>query len=247
MISAVIITYNEQHNIRRCIESIMTVVDEIIVVDSFSTDKTKDICKEFNVRFFSKEWEGYSETKNFGNQQCKYEYILSLDADEALSEELTNSILSVKENLNGAYKFNRLTNYSGKWIYHCGWYPDVKIRLFPKNKSYWVGDYVHEILETDKDVSITPLKGNLLHFAYRNKKEHLEKIKKYSSLHAEKMFAENIKFNPLKLIVAPAIKFIMDYFIHKGFLDGKAGFTICRISAKAVFLKYLKLKKLTKR
>lgn len=243
MISVVIITFNEEFNIRRCLEAASKVSDEIIVVDSFSKDATEQICREFHVKFFSRQWEGYSKAKNFGNEQAVYDYILSLDADEVLSEELCTSILDVKSNLNGAYSFNRLTNYAGKWVRYCGWYPDAKVRLFPKTKAQWTGDYVHETLILDDELQVHHLKGDLLHYSYKNTADHLSRIEKYSELHAQKMFSEGKSAGVFKLGLSPFAKFVNDYFFKLGFLDGKTGFTICRLSAFAVYKKYHKLRK----
>ncbi len=241
MISVVIITFNEETNIKRCLETAKVVADEIIVVDSFSTDMTEQICNDFNVKFISKKWEGYSTAKNFGNDHAVYEYVLSLDADEVLSEELCTSILDVKSNLNGAYSFNRLTNYGGKWVHYCGWYPDAKVRLFPKTKAQWVGDFVHETLELDDGLQVQHLDGDLLHYSYKNKEDHLKRIEKYSELHAQKMLTEGKSSGIFKLVLSPFAKFVNDYFFKLGFLDGKTGFTICRLSAYAVYKKYQKL------
>lgn len=246
MISVVIITFNEEANIRRCINAAWTVADEIIVVDSCSTDQTPQICKELNVHFFTRKWEGYSKTKNFGNQQAHHSYILSLDADEVISDELRQSILNQKDTLSGAYQFNRLTNYAGKWIKHCGWYPDTKIRLFPKDKAQWEGDFVHETLVIDPAIQIKHLQGDLFHYSYNSVSDHKIRIEKYSDLHAQKMYSEGKKAGAIKLLMAPAAKFFRDYFINLGFLDGKAGYIICRLSAIAVFKKYSKLRALNK-
>jgi glycosyltransferase involved in cell wall biosynthesis len=246
VISAVIITLNEEKNIRRCLESVARVADEIIVADSRSTDATEMICREFGVNFISTDWLGYSATKNYGNSKAKFDYILSLDADEVLSEQLTNSILDVKKNLNGVYQFNRLTNYAGKWVRHCGWYPDTKVRLFPKAKTRWTGDFVHEVLEFDENLPVHHLKGDLLHYSYHTIQAHYDRIEKYSTLHAEKMYAEGKQPGEFKMFISPLFKFLRDYLLKLGFLDGRTGFTICRISAKAVFLKYKKLKAISK-
>ncbi len=242
MISAVIITLNEEKNIRRCLESVVRVADEIIIVDSRSTDATEMICSEFGVHFISTDWLGYSVTKNFGNSLANHDYILSLDADEVLSEQLISSVLAVKTQMDGVYKFNRLTNYAGKWVKHCGWYPDAKIRLFPKSKARWTGDFVHEILDFDDDLQVHHLKGDLLHFSYHSVQEHYERIEKYSTLHAEKMYAEGKRPVALKMYCSPLFKFLRDYVLKLGFLDGSTGFTICKISARAVYLKYKKLR-----
>ena len=144
-LSSVIITLNEERNIGRCLDSLRGIADEIVVVDSGSTDRTEEICRTFGVRFFQHPFDGFTEQKNFAIDQCSFEHILSLDADESLSEELKKSVTAVKSNWNkDGYSFNRFTNYCGKWIKHCGWYPDRKLRLFRKEKGRWQGNKLHE-------------------------------------------------------------------------------------------------------
>jgi glycosyltransferase involved in cell wall biosynthesis len=246
MISVVIITFNEETNIARCLEAANRVADEIVVVDSFSSDNTENICKEYGVVFLQRAWEGYSSAKNFGNRNAKGDFILSLDADEVISDQLVESILHVKNALQGAYKFNRLTNYAGKWVKHCGWYPDAKIRIFPKDKALWEGDFVHETLVVNNDLPVHHLNGDLLHYSYKSKSDHLQRIEKYSELHAQKMHSEGKRAGVLKLYLSPMMKFFRDYILQLGFLDGKTGFTICRLSALAVFKKYKKLRRMNK-
>ncbi len=246
-LSAVIITFNEEKNIGKCIEATLPVADEIIIVDSFSTDKTVEIARRFpKVTLIQHQWQGYSKTKNFANSQTQNRYILSLDADEFLSEKLQQSILHEKEKgLSGTYSFNRLTNYCGTFVKHCGWYPDEKIRIFPKDKARWEGDFVHETLRiTDPALTNKHLPGDLLHYSYYTIDEHRQRIEKYSSLHAEKLKVEGKKPSRLKEYGSPVAKFIKTYFLQAGFLDGTAGWNIARLSAKAVFLKYRKLRNL---
>ncbi|MBP6695884.1 MAG: glycosyltransferase family 2 protein, partial [Saprospiraceae bacterium] len=139
-LSVVIITLNEEKNIGRCLDSVKDIADEIIVIDSFSTDQTQKICDSYGATFIQKEWLGYVETKNFAIQQSSFNLILSLDADESLTDKLKNSVKLVKDNRNeDGYILNRLTNYCGQWIYHSGWYPDKKLRLFDKTKGGWHG------------------------------------------------------------------------------------------------------------
>jgi glycosyltransferase involved in cell wall biosynthesis len=246
-ISAVIITLNEERNIGRCIDSLRDVADEVIVVDSFSTDKTGEICQSKGVHFIQIEWEGYSKTKNYANLQASFEYILSLDADEALSEELINSIKREKEKeLDGTYCFNRLTNYCGKWIKHCGWYPDVKTRLFLKNIAQWEGDYVHEEIKFIGEPISTHLKGDLLHYPYYSIGEHYERVEKYSLLGARKLLDKNKGGSRFKGIFSAISRFVRMYFLKLGILDGRAGYRICRISAYAAYLKYVKLNEIKK-
>lgn len=244
-LSVVIITLNEERNIARCLNSLKGVADEIIVVDSFSTDTTAAICKDAGVRFIEQKWMGYSAQKNFGNNLATHDFVLSLDADEALSDELKNSIITAKtKGFNGAYSFNRMTNYCGKWIHHSGWYPDTKVRIFNKNTSTWQGA-LHETLTLDK-IEIERLHGDLLHYSYYTKDEHISQTTKFTDIAALDFFKSGKKHSPIKLYGSPTVKFIRDYFIHLGFLDGKAGFDICRMSAKATYLKYKKLKNLTR-
>ncbi len=246
-ISAVIITFNEERNIGRCLESALKVADEIIVLDSFSKDATADICYRYpKVRFIERAWEGYSKSKNYANEQASHPYIISLDADEEVTDELAHAILKEKENLKGAYAFNRLTNYCGFWIKHCGWYPDTKVRLFPKGKAFWEGDFVHEELKLDKSLSVKILNGNLNHYSYYTEEEHRQRIEKYSDLHAQKMKAEGKKADFVKLYISPPFKFFKTYFLQLGVMDGYPGFIISALSAKAVYLKYKKLRALQK-
>ena len=244
-LSVVIITFNEEKNIKACIDSVKELSDDIVVLDSFSSDKTEYICKAYsNVRFIQKEWQGYSKTKNHANQLVKNNYLLSLDADEVLSSRLINSIKEI-QSWEGVYEFNRLTNYCGKWINYCGWYPDKKIRIFHKNRAHWEGDFIHEVLNVSQDNRINFLSGDLYHYSYHSVSDHYNQIEKYSTLHAQRMLAENKKVTPIKLYISPVFKFFRTYVLQQGFLDGKAGYLIAKISAKAVWLKYRKLKKLS--
>jgi len=240
-ISAVIITYNEEQNIARCLQSLQDVADEVIVVDSGSTDKTEEICKKFGVKFIFKQWLGYGNQKNFANTLVQYDYILSLDADEALSDALRKSILEVKQTfVEEAYSMNRLTNYCGKWIKHCGWYPDVKIRLWKKNQAEWSRDEVHETLFLQTDTKTLHLKGDLLHYSYHSIGDHILKLNKFTEIGAYDYYKRGKKISFAKIIYKPLWKFMSDYFIKLGFLDGYYGFVVCSISAFVTFTKYVK-------
>jgi glycosyltransferase involved in cell wall biosynthesis len=244
-ISATIITLDEERNIERCILSLLGVVDEILVLDSFSRDKTAEICKRHGVKFFQRDWEGYAKSKNYANKLAEHDWVLSIDADEALSAELKKSILSHKNKLrlNQVYQFNRLTNYCGQWIKHSGWYPDKKIRLFNRHQIFWEGN-IHETLAIPSSVEIKQLKGDLLHYSYYSIEEHQNQTEKFTSLSARELFQKNKKASLVKLYISPVIKFLKDYFFRLGFLDGYYGFVICKISAQATHLKYLKLQKM---
>ncbi len=241
-ISVVIITFNEERNIERCIEAVKSIADEVIVIDSFSTDRTKEICESLNVNFISHPWEGYSGSKNKGNSLAKYDWVLSLDADEALSEQLIQSILEWKQNkVNQPAKFNRLTNYCGKWVKNGGWYPDAKIRIFDRTSTCWTGD-IHETLKFNEETEIFHLFGDCLHYSYYTVEQHYNQTEKFTSIQSRDLFLQGKKSPLYKLIFSPMVKFIRDYFFKFGFLDGKVGFTIARISAYATYLKYKKMR-----
>lgn len=244
-ISAVIITRNEADNIARCLISLQLLVSEVIVVDAESTDDTARIAAEHGARVIVRKWTDYSDQKNFANAQARGVYILSLDADEAISAELRASLVeAAQRGLKGAYKFNRLTNYCGTWVRHGGWYPDAKVRLFPKEGSSWQGEHVHEELQLPKDIAVHHLPGDLLHYSYPTIRSHEERIERYSDLHARKLLAAGKRPGALKRLFSPAVKFVQGYFLRLGFLDGRAGYSIARLSARAVRLKYAKLQRL---
>ena len=243
-LSLVIITFNEERNIERCIRSVLDVADEIIVVDSFSSDKTPQICKNYNVRFYQRKWEGYSNTKNYANSLSTNDYVFSIDADEALSEELKTSIMQAKaKGFKGAYQMNRLTNYCGKWINHGSWYPDKKIRIWNKKQGQWQGE-IHEKIVFVDNIKIQQLKGDLLHYSYYSLEDHYRQIDKFTNLSAEELLQKSKKYSKAKELSSAIAKFIKDYVFFAGFLDGKEGFRIARLSAKATAMKYKKLKKL---
>ncbi len=246
MISAVIITFNEARNIRRCLDSLQGIADEIIVVDSGSADDTEKICREYPVRFEYHAWEGYAAQKNYANSLATQPLILSMDADEALSPELAASIrnLNPEEAING-WEMNRLTNYCGSWIRHCGWYPDRKLRVFRKDKGAWDGAKMHEriVLNSGKTVL---LKGDLLHYSYYSISDHIRQIELFSGLMAEMQHEQGKKAGILKLITSIPVRFFRDYFFKLGFLDGYHGFVICSLSAWASFVRCLKLRELMK-
>jgi glycosyltransferase involved in cell wall biosynthesis len=245
-ISCVIITKNEERNIDRCLKSLQGVVDEIIIIDSYSTDKTQDICAKYNSKFIQTEWKGYAETKNYGNSLAEFSFILSIDADEALSEELRKEIvdLKIKDQLNAdAYYLNRLTNYCNKWIRHCGWYPDRKLRLFKKEKGKWEG-LIHEQIIMIEKSSSSRLRHDLLHYSYYTINEHLQQMIGFTDLMAKDFYNKGRNPTFLKIYLSPFVKFLKSYFFQAGFLDGYYGFIICILSSCATFLKYVKTREL---
>jgi glycosyltransferase involved in cell wall biosynthesis len=243
-LSVVIITFNEERNIRRCIESVQGIADEIVVVDSFSTDSTETICRTFGVRFLPRAWEGYSPAKNFGNEQARNNLILSLDADEALSPQLSESIAAIKRSgTTSVYKFNRMANYCGKWIRHGGWYPDVKVRIFDRTKTCWTGR-IHETLRNIDERTAVHLQGDCLHYSYSSLSDHIAQARRFSEIAAIELRQKGKRSSLLNCAMNPAIKFVRDYIFKLGFLDGKNGLIIAAISAYATYLKYAKLARL---
>lgn len=246
-ISAAIITLNEERNIGRCIESLKGCVDEIVVLDSLSTDRTDEICKAAGVRFIQHEWMGYSASKNFLNEQTTCEYIFSIDADEALDPEMQRELVRLKqEGLTGAYSVNRITNYCGKWIRHSGWFPDMKVRIFPKGKAIWTGDLVHEELELKEGIEVKQLGGLLEHYSYYDFRQHRERADKYSALTAKKYAEQGKRCGPLKPLLSGVGRFVSMYFFKLGFLDGRMGFMIAWISAQSNIFKYRELRRLVR-
>lgn len=243
-LSAVIITYNEARNIGRCLQSLAGVADEIVVLDSFSTDETEAICRQFGVRFFQHAFDGHIEQKNRALTYAQHHQVLALDADEALDEPLRNAIL--KEKTAGfpktGYTMNRLTNYCGKWVWHSGWYPDRKLRLFDRRKARWGGVNPHDKIELAPGSSSAQLPGDLLHYSYYTVEEHLLRARKYADIAAKAMHRSGKSGVWWRVVVSPAAKFIRNYFLKAGFLDGRTGLIICRISALETYWKYQNLR-----
>lgn len=246
-ISVTIITLNEEDKIRQCLESLRDVADEIIVVDSLSTDNTKLICEEFGVKFIEQKWLGYSEQKNLANNIASHDWILSIDADEVLSEELKKSILKIKDtdtDTDVIFSFNRLNNYCGKWIHHSGFYPDKKIRIWNRKIGKWEG-IVHEVIKFSTKVKEVHLKGDLLHYSYAKPEDFEKQVFKFAELRAQHYFDKGKKCASLLKIISPIYFFIQHYFFRLGFLDGKEGFVMCKVAAKATRHKYETLEQLT--
>ncbi|MCS7036038.1 MAG: glycosyltransferase family 2 protein [Saprospiraceae bacterium] len=239
-ISAVIITYNEARNIERCITSLQGVADEIIVLDSYSTDETPDLCRQLGVRFLQHPFDGYGQQKNRANAMAQHPWILSLDADEALSAPLREALLAQRERLDDAdaYAMHRRTNYCGHWVKHCGWYPDRKVRLFRRDLAQWNTSPVHEQLLLPPNARIGFLNGDLLHYSYYSTDEHRERARKYARLSAQAMKQAGKRAYPWTPYLRAAFKWLRNYILLSGFLDGRTGWDICRISAMETFWKY---------
>lgn len=243
-ISVIIITHNEAANIGRCLHSIKGIADEVIVVDSFSIDETVSIAKASGAIVIQHAFEGYGAQKYFAQQQASNDWILSMDADEALSDTLQQSILTIKANPRyNAYKFNFLTNYCGNWIRHCGWYPDPKLRLWDKTKGTMLTDKVHEgFVLNSRNEQVGFLNGDMLHYSFNTISDHLKKIQHYSQIGAEFDVARGKKCSLIKLLLAPKWEFLNSFIFHLGFLDGYYGYVVCKNSAFASFAKYIKIR-----
>jgi glycosyltransferase involved in cell wall biosynthesis len=243
-ISSVIITYNEEHNIARCIESLKDVVDEIILVDSYSDDRTVAIAESYGAKIYYRHFKDFGDQKAFAIAQASNEYVLSIDADEVLSSELQAGILKEKENLRFvAYNVNILANYCGQWIRHCGWYPQPKLRLFNKKICGINANKVHEsIVVKDGHGKVGFLEGDILHYSYKTISDHARKIELYSELAARNAIEQGEHISLIKIVLGPTWKFFMNFIIRGGFLDGYLGYVICKNIAYAGFIKYVKIK-----
>lgn len=241
LISAVIITLNEEQNIERCLDSLAGIADEIVIVDSDSTDKTVELSEKYSAIVYQHAFEGYCRQKQWAAAQAKYDVILSLDADEALSATLRQSISEVKNNWQSdGYTFNRLTRYIDRWIRHCGWYPDQKLRLWDRRRGNWVGVNIHEKVEMNAGATISHLKGDLLHYSYNSIRQHVEQFNKFTDISAREMAERGEHPLLIEALVKSGWKFVRDYIFKLGFLDGHYGFVICRLGSYATFVKYIK-------
>jgi len=242
-ISACLITLNEEQNLPRALASLRGIADEIIIVDSGSTDRTEEIARNHNAGFHFRKWTNYAEQKNHAASLAQKEWILSLDADEALSSALQSAILDWKKRNPqfDVYEVARKTWYLGAWIKHSGWYPDFKKRLYRKGKAEFTGS-LHETLRFPGPCG--GLAGDLLHYTVHQFSEHQANVEKYSTLAAEKMFEEGKRHWRGALWFATPWSFFQNYILRGGFLDGYRGALISRMAARTVRLKYKKLGKL---
>ena len=243
-ISAVIITKNEATNIASCLEPLRKVVEEILVIDAYSTDDTVKIAQNLGAKVVQTEWLGYSQNKNYGNQLAKNDWILSIDADEVLSTELSTTIQNLRLEENRVYSINRLNNYCGQWIKYSGWHPDWNSRLFNKKQVHWKGEFVHEKLAIPPPIKTIHLAGLLYHYSYQNSADHWQRIEKYAQLSAQQLFQDDKKATFIKLWLSPVARFLRTFFLKRGFLDGRAGWTISVRNGYLVHRKYSLLKEM---
>lgn len=238
-LSAVIITKNEEKNIKRCLES-LTFCDEIVVVDSGSTDSTCEIAQAYGARVFHQEWLGYAQQKNFANGQASGKWILSIDADEEVSDALKSQILQVIQSTDHvAFKIPRKTFHSGQWIKHGGWFPNALIRLFQKSAGSWQGNEVHESFMCSGKVG--SLSEPLYHHSFSSFAEQVKKNNDYSSLGTQVLVKNGKHFSLFSLLFRPPLKFFETFILKRGFLDGMRGYIISVMAAHSVFLKWAKL------
>jgi glycosyltransferase involved in cell wall biosynthesis len=243
-ITATIITLNEERKIARAIESLRC-CDEILILDSGSVDRTVELAEKLGARVVEGGWLGYAAQKNRAAEHATHDWILSLDADEALSEALDAEIWNLKKNgpRFDAYTMPRLAQYLGKWIEHSGWYPDRKIRLYDRRKAKWVGEFVHESVKVDGKLG--HLESNILHFTCDSISEHIKTMERYTTLAAQEIAARRVKIGVGRLILSPTWTFLKTYFAQLGFLDGVEGLILAYMAAFYTFVKYAKARNMS--
>jgi glycosyltransferase involved in cell wall biosynthesis len=248
-LSAAIITLNEERNIERCLLSLQGVADEVVVVDSLSTDRTREICERHGATFIEQRFLGHIEQKNLAIERTRHDHVLAIDADEALSPELAASILKAKAEgfPSDAYSMNRLSWYCEKFIRHGTWYPDRKLRLIRKGKGSFGGLNPHDRIIMDPGTGVVQLDGDLLHYTYYTIEEHVIQGNKFSTISAQRMLDRGRKAHLFNLLWNPLIAFLQHYVFKAGFLDGFYGLVIAHQQAYQTFLKYAKLMQLQKK
>lgn len=248
-LSVSIITFNEEKNIQDCIDSVTEIADEIVVLDSFSKDKTKEIAtKNPKVRFLEHPFYGHVQQKNKAMELCENEWVLSIDADERVDMTLREAILSWKKQAASelvGFKISRLTWHMGRFIHNSGWYPLYRYRLFQKSKATWVGENPHDYIEINGKGA--KIKGNIIHFSFKDFTDQIETINKFSSIVAYTRYSKEKKFSLFSTITKPIGKFWEIYIFKRGFLDGFPGFAIAVASAFSTFLKYAKIYELDRK
>jgi glycosyltransferase involved in cell wall biosynthesis len=247
-LSAVIITLNEERNLPRSLESLASVADEVVVVDSGSTDRTREVAEQHGARFLPHAWEGYAAQKNFAASQAHHDWVLSLDADEAISAELAAELQRLKQAGAGeaaGLTMPRLARFRGRWIRHSGWYPDRKLRLYDRRRGRWVGRHVHEHVEVNGPVR--QLFGDLYHFPCDSREEMIRSVDQYTTLAARAAREGGERWIALKLAILPAWKFLEIYVFHQGFRDGYPGLVIAGMAGYYICGKYEKLWRLARK
>jgi len=247
-ISAVIIAFNEEAKIGDAIRS-LDWVDEVLVVESESTDRTKQIAEKLGAKVITRPWPGFSAQKQFGTEAAENDWIFSLDCDERVSDELRREIIALKEDAArpraSGYRIPRLTYYMGQPIRHSGWYPDWQLRLFDRRKGNWKDVLIHESVTMQPGAIVEKLNGNILHYSIDSPAQHHEMLgKRYAPLAAQQMYERGRRTNALKIAFAGPIAFASTYLLKGGFLDGMPGFSIARFAAHHAFLKHILLREM---
>lgn len=246
-LSTVIMTFNESAHIGRCIESVLPFSDEVLVVDSFSTDDTVKIAKMLNATVLQNKFEGYIEQRKFCIEKATYPLVFVIDADEAVSEELKIEIFITKKNQkSNGYLINRLNSIGNIWIHYGGWHPDWKLRLFFRDKIKVVGEQPHDKIILNDKTKPQKLKGNLLHYSDANLTERNETVNKHSTSAAQHLFNQGKRTNVFRIILKPLYRFVLEYFFKLGFMDGLIGYFVAKSNAQYVFLREMKLWELWK-
>ncbi|HSR51837.1 MAG TPA: glycosyltransferase family 2 protein [Acidobacteriota bacterium] len=243
-ISAVLISFNEEEKIEDALSSLRGIADEIIVVDSFSSDRTPEICRRFTEHVIQREWPGYRAQKQFATDQASHPWVLSLDCDERLSADLRSELRDWKRRPEGpekGYAIPRQTYFMGRWIRHTTWYPDLQMRLFRPDSGRWRGGRVHESFRLKNGTVQGRLGGHILHFTYSDLSEYLGQLDRFSSLAAADYLDRGKGVGPLRVALTPPLVFLKNYILRRGFLDGRAGLAVSFLSAVSVLFKHLKL------
>jgi glycosyltransferase involved in cell wall biosynthesis len=245
-LSVVVITRNEEHNLPRCLGSVSW-ADEIIVLDNESTDNTRELASSLGAQVYTTEWRGYGPAKQEAVNKATGDWVLSIDADEEVSAELAEEIKAITANgvSQAGFLIPRRTRFLGRWIYHCGWYPDPVLRLFRREAGNFSDAVVHEGVELEGEVG--RLKHELLHYSYPTLETYFEKFNRYTTLAAEESYAAGKRAGWYELMVRPVSAFLKHYFLKRGFLDGLEGFLVSALSSSYVLVKYSKLRDLARR
>jgi glycosyltransferase involved in cell wall biosynthesis len=245
-LSVCVVAMNEEDRIGECLRS-ADFADEWIVVDSHSTDRTREVAAEQGARVIERDWPGHVEQKNFALTQATHDWVLCLDADERVSPELRAAIVAAlaRAELPDGFRFARRNRYLGRWIRHGGWYPDRKLRLFRRSRGRWAGQNPHDRVHLEGPVELLP--GDLLHDSYRSLSEHLRTIDSFTTIAAREKHSAGARARLTDLTLRPCGKFLRMYVLKAGFLDGLPGFLVAVSGAYYVFLKYAKLWEMTRK
>jgi len=244
-ISATIITFNEEENIRAACDS-LSWADEIIVVDSQSSDQTRQIALQCGARVITREWPGFAVQKQLAAEQASHQWVFSLDADERVSDQLQAAIKTLRKHpdhhLADGYRIPRRSFYQGRWIRGGGWYPDRQLRLFRKSLGHWEGKHIHESVKMNSGARVEELRGDILHYSVRDAAHHHRMIgERYAPLAARQMLEDGRRTSIVRIATAAPLAFMRSYFLKGGFRDGLAGLSIASFAAHHAFLKHLML------